>query len=517
MDVVWTRHFPFEVFGAYGYALCGGDFDGDGFSDLAFSGDSWIDPLQGILQCKAYVFFGGPAGMDSIPDAVIVYDTADGGVFSLAAVDVNADGFSDLIVGKDGSIRIYLGGNPFDTTCDYRIGGPTPMSEFGHSVASAGDVNGDGWEDLVVGAYGAILRPGFWPGMVQIFYGGPDFDTFPDVAIWGGHEDWEEAFGCEVRGGADVNQDGYDDIIVGAWNYRSVGRIYVYYGGNPLDTGAYMTYTSPGGGNQALGRCVDLLRNRSGYGNAIAGSEHYPWRVGTGYLWYGGSPMDSIPDVRIHGRGGGGYGNAMGYAVARAGDLTGDRDDEFMFSDIDEDSGRGAVYVFKGGTNSLDTVPIAWIKGMAQRDYIGTRLALIGDADGDGRNEIAISSYSWRPRVWVCRYTGPNSVVEPGTRPSPVALELNVFPTQVKDHIRFSYRLSGPSRALLSLFDLGGRLRGGPFALNGTNGTGEQALDWDLRDQRGRPVHSGVYFAELELSQEGKAPRRLQRKFLVVR
>jgi hypothetical protein len=521
MDVVWGKTGSTEAYYTYGYALCAGDFNGDGFSDLAFGADTFLTP-GGRVQSRVYIFFGGRAGLDSIPDVTILHDTAEGGITSLAAVDVNGDGFSDLIVGDwtgypefCGSVRIYLGVNPFDTVCDYRIIGPTVASAFGVSVASAGDVNGDGWEDLVVGACDGYVRPGFPAGWVQIFYGGPGFDTSADVNILGGHEDMDEYFGFRVRGGADVNQDGRDDIIVGALNYAGVGRIYVYYGGNPLDTSAYMAFTGEGG-TQSLGGCVDLLRNRNGYGNAIAGSETYPYHHGTGYVWYGGSPMDNTPDVRIHGLGDGGWG-MMGYAAARAGDLTGDGDDEFMFSDVAEDSGRGAVYVFDGRTNSVDATPIAWIKGMSPYDDVGSDLAPIGDVDGDGRSEIAISDHIFRFRVWVCQYTGPSSVVESGARPASGPPEFSVFPAQVTDHVRFTCRLSGPGRALLSVFDLGGRLRAGPLALDGPNRAGERVLDWDLQDQRGRSVHSGVYLAELELDQKGKVMRRLQSKFLVVR
>ena len=84
---------------------------------------------------------------------------------------------------------------------------------FGVSVAGAGDVNGDGYADLIVGAHGndAGALSG---GRAYVYYGGPEADTVADLILTGGVEGGN--FGVSVSGAGDLNGDGYADVIVGA-------------------------------------------------------------------------------------------------------------------------------------------------------------------------------------------------------------------------------------------------------------------------------------------------------------
>src|SRR5580765_8687428 len=98
-----------------------------------------------------------------------------------------------------------------------RISGPGPGQSFGGCVARAGDLNGDGYDDFLVGA---PMAPGTRneAGRVYVFLGGVDMDTVPDLTILGkfssGH------FGAQVAGIGDFNGDGYDDFVVGNPNYN---------------------------------------------------------------------------------------------------------------------------------------------------------------------------------------------------------------------------------------------------------------------------------------------------------
>ena len=491
LEVVWMRAGPPGVFWTYGEYLCGGDFNGDGYCDFAFSADSWIDPYRGIIESHTYVFMG-QEHFDSVPDYVIVHDTLEGALSSLASADVNGDGFSDLVAGdwtgrpeERGSVRIYLGGSPFDTTCDYRIIGPTRASAFGCAASSAGDVDGDGWEDLVVGAPDGSVRPGFPAGWVQVFYGGPGFDTCADVNILGGHEGQDEYFGFDVSGGADLNMDGYDDIIIGALNYGYRGRVYIYFGGTPLDTGHYVAFTGESGGAD-LGKCVDLLRNRGHYGHAIAGAPFYPVWKGTGYVFYGGSPMDSVPDVRISGHG---DSCEIGYSAARAGDLTGDGNDEFLFGDVGENSCRGAAYIFKGGPSGLDTTPMGWIKGSDPYDCVGSNVAPIGDADRDGNNEFAVSDYFMRLRVWVCRYAETAVAEDAGATPEQATRLLVQQPNPVHGWVVVRYSLASAGHVSVQVCDPAGRVL--TTLANGQQRAGTHTVRWRSQDA------AGVYFCRL--------------------
>src|SRR6185295_7230074 len=114
---------------------------------------------------------------------------------------------------------------------------------YGSSIAPAGDVNGDGYGDWIVGAYGYSSSA----GRVYLYYGGPAMDTTADVTITGGAG---EQLGRSVASAGDVNADGYTDVVVSAIGYSSnTGRAYVYYGGAAMDATADVTLTGEASSN----------------------------------------------------------------------------------------------------------------------------------------------------------------------------------------------------------------------------------------------------------------------------
>lgn len=85
--------------------------------------------------------------------------------------------------------------------------------------------------DLIVGAYGAAPMPGgIDMGQVFIYFGGSNFDTIPDVILNGGHCNDQEGFGAFIGQCADVNNDGYDDLVIDAVNFGACnGRLYIFW------------------------------------------------------------------------------------------------------------------------------------------------------------------------------------------------------------------------------------------------------------------------------------------------
>jgi len=193
-----------------GRAVSGaGDVDGDGQPDFVVGAPG--DDDNGAGSGSARVYSAGGALIHRFDgDAA-----GDGFGYSVSgAGDVNGDGFADVIVGA----RQYPGGNGYarvfsgaDGTELFTMLGVEPDDQFGHSVSDAGDVNGDGFADVVVGAPGADpLDKGFAePGSVTVFAG-------PDGAVLhliGGILD--DAFGTSVTGLGDVDGDGFDDFASG--------------------------------------------------------------------------------------------------------------------------------------------------------------------------------------------------------------------------------------------------------------------------------------------------------------
>jgi hypothetical protein len=391
LEIIWERGTPGDtLFFTYGSELSSGDFNGDGYSDIVVNGDSWVgDPMQNICIFKAYIFFGRPQ-LDTIPDVVIESDTTWGFLRVKGIGDINGDGFDDIALGSPHSEKVYifLGSNPMDTICDFLLKGPGPGANFGQAIGS-GDVNGDRNSDLIIGAYMAAPMPGgYGMGVVFIYFGGPNFDTIPDVILKGGHENDLEGFGTSVSGGGDVNKDGFSDLIIGAGNFGPwiQGRVYVYLGGNPMDT-IYDVAISGHRSWQQLGWTgVDFLINPTKDNAIIAG---YGLRKQEVCVLFGGSEMDSIPDVLLTTEGDSSY---LSSEAVNAGFTRCNEASDALAGAPTEYSRRGTAYLWLGGEH-LDSLPDAWIRGTQPYDEIGWQVASAGDVNGDGKDEIMVSNY----------------------------------------------------------------------------------------------------------------------------
>jgi hypothetical protein len=171
----------------------------------------------------------------------------------VALLDINKDGFGDLVVGApgdddegagSGKVMIYLGNDVDKTDPDIVITG-SAGERFGYSLALAGDVDGDEIDDLIVGAPDNDTdAPDV--GAAYIFLGSENIGDIPDraydadVIIVG--ENAYGQLGHSVSSAGDADMDGCDDVLVGA-PYTEYGMAFLFYGGNPMDTDADCTYT----------------------------------------------------------------------------------------------------------------------------------------------------------------------------------------------------------------------------------------------------------------------------------
>ena len=135
-----------------------------------------------------------------------------------------------------GRAYIFFGGVLMDNVADITLTGEAEYNYFGYSVSSAGDVNDDNFSDVIVGAVGPST------GRAYIFFGEPSMNNIADVICTG--EGVNNSFGISVSFAGDVNGDGFPDVIVGDNEYNSfTGRAYIYYGGASMNSVADIILT----------------------------------------------------------------------------------------------------------------------------------------------------------------------------------------------------------------------------------------------------------------------------------
>jgi hypothetical protein len=363
------------------------DVNGDGIADLAIGASS-----AGGSAGAAYVYLGkGPSGIASPGTAL----TPVGGNFGLAissAGDVNGDGFGDVIVGADADMTayVYLGGAGGISTSPVATLQGTD-SYFGWSVASAGDVDGDGYGDVVVGAFGANSNA----GAVYVYRGGPGGTaTTPAYTLHGfaGAE-----LGTAVAWAGDVNGDGYGDVLVGASGVSSyTGAAYVYLGGASGLGATPITIAAPAAGDSfgySAWSADDV--NGDGYADIVVGANY---STGAAYVFNGGTSGTALsPSTSLTSPGG--ANSFFGCSVSTAGDVNGDGYADVVvgaFETVVSGANVGSAYVYLGAAAGLSTSVATTLTNpnppAGGGGFFGFAVAGAGDINGDGLADVAVGA-----------------------------------------------------------------------------------------------------------------------------
>lgn len=400
-----------------GYSVASaGDVNGDGFDDVIV-GVPYHD-VGGALRGAAFVYHGGPNGASLTYDWMYVPSSSSTyfGAAVASAGDTNGDGFADVVVGAplhsqgpihEGAIYVFFGSPSGLELNPYRfIRSGVQGVQFGASVGSAGDVNGDGFSDVVVGAPDFPTKAaGDAAGKVSVFHGSPT--GIGPTNNWTRTGDQEaERFGASVGSAGDVNGDGYSDLIVGApgWTYMAEdeGGAFLYLGSA---AGLELISSWHARGDQisarlgtSVGNAGDV--NGDGYSDVIVGApdrENVGSQSGEGMAFvYHGSPTypSTTPDWEGDGDQ---VDSRYGASVAGAGDVNGDGYSDVIVGAPSHDLGEqdeGVTFLYLGSASGLSPGqdPSSRFDGDEVGASFGFSVASAGDVNGDGFSDVVIGA-----------------------------------------------------------------------------------------------------------------------------
>ena len=383
----WTGE-PNQDGASFGYSVASaGDVNGDGFGDVIVGAIGYDNGQTD--EGGAFLYLGSASGLATAPAWTAESNQAGPwfGMSVTSAGDVNGDGFGDVIVGArqydngqtdEGRAYLYLGSaSGLAAAPAWTAESNQASAEFGTSVASAGDVNGDGFSDVIVGA---PLYTNGQAGEGRAFLYLGSASGLAATPAWTAESDQASAyFGVSVASAGDVNGDGYADVIVGANGYTSVqtadGRVFLYLGSASGLAAAPASTAESDQDNAAFGASVASAGdvNGDGFCDVIVGAVNYSLNgyqpQGRAFLYLGSaSALAATAAWLVESNQ---AGAETGYAVASAGDVDGDGYGDVLLGGRYYDNGQtdeGRAFFYFGSASGVASTTPAWSAESNQPD-----------------------------------------------------------------------------------------------------------------------------------------------------
>ena len=443
-----------------------GDVNGDGLNDFIIGAPATSsDGKQNVGE--AYVVFGQVANPNALPlgnlngtngfriKGLTFNDEAGSAVGG--GGDINNDGYDDLIIGAPGSdidelttesgAAFVLFGRPsfpasidlesLNGTSGFRIDGIAADNRTGASAGIARDINGDGYDDILIGAPDASVGGKQGIGQVYVVWGRPTFPPVLALSSLNGSNGFvitgvapETSTGKVVRAAGDLNKDGYGDFLLSAGTFLSgrsldSGTVYVVLGQKTYP--AQLSLTGLNGVNgfriegiadgDNAGRSAAAAQdvNGDGHGDLIIGAPYAAGHKGEAYIVFGRASFPAVVNLKdLNGQTGvrliGDQANGEAGTAVGAADVNGDGLQDVLVGASLAGAGSarfaGMTYVIFGRSTFETTLSLGALgfgglrfDGAVGGDQSGQTLDGVGDFDGDGYDEFLIGAPNAGPGV----------------------------------------------------------------------------------------------------------------------
>lgn len=473
-----------------------GDINGDGYNDFL---------ITGRTDRELRLYLGGPHPFDNPPALVLHNHAYD--IFSFSPVnigDIDCDGIDDVasMFGNWDTLKIFTGLERFDSTEYLALLplGAYSAWDYVTYVTGGGDNNGDGRNDFWLFSYRGATHDTVWG------YAGCDLlDSIPDFMI---HAPSDLALGYvgfgKLCADCDLNGDGVPEIIIGQPNNASgisgPGRVLVYWGGANISFEADLVFYAPlpHAGNDNFGGAIECLGDISGDGI----DDLWVSQGGRNYIYFGGNPFDTIPDVALDW-------SYMDANVENVGDVNNDGWNDVIL--IDDSYLINRVSYIYGGPDMDTLVDVVYsdfdfyaATHLGSVCCVGIDHSWAGDIDGDGIDDILISGrtedvdandfgFLFIQAGWD---SIPTSVTGNEPLPIPDRLQLGQnFPNPFNPGTTIDFSLPRAGYAEVKIYNLLGEVVAIP--LKQYLPAGNHRITWDGLTLDGCPAASGIYFYRL--------------------